>query len=97
MCLGDSNDIKWYREYTIPRIVLVGRIFTDQEFAVLYEVSLSTVKRWKKRIKNGINFKTKLCSNLTDHWIIRTDGKWEKLLYGFRARDAIESEKSHTF
>ena len=79
MWLGDSND--WYRNYTIPKIVLVGRIFTDQEFANLYEVSLSTVKRWKKHIKNGSNPKTNLCPHLTNNWIIRSDGKWEKVLY----------------
>ena len=55
MFLGDYENTKWYRNYTIPKIVFVGRIFTDQEFARLYEVSLSTVKRWKGSVKNGNN------------------------------------------
>lgn len=35
MFLGDYKNTKWYRNYTIPKIVFVGRIFTDQEFARL--------------------------------------------------------------
>ena len=78
MFLGDYENTKWYRNYTIPKIVFVGRIFTDQDFARLYEVSLSTVKRWKGSVKNGNNPKTNLCSNLTENWTVRSDGKWEK-------------------
>lgn len=78
MFLGDYENIKWYQNYTIPKIVFVGRIFTDQEFARLYEVSLSTVKRWKGSVKNGNNPKTNLCSNLTENWTVRSDGKWKK-------------------
>ena len=78
MFLGDYTDDKWYRNYTIPKIVLTGRIFTDQEFARLYEVNLSTVKRWKESVKMASNPKTRICSNLKDNWIIRSDGKWEK-------------------
>ena len=78
MFLGDYADDKWYRNYTIPKIVRIGTIFTDQEFARLYEVNLSTVKRWKESVKMASNPKTRICSNLKDNWIIRTDGKWEK-------------------
>jgi len=89
-----SDDIKWHRKYIIPRIVPLGRIFTDQEFAVLYDVNLSTVKRWKKHVQGSNPKPINSRSHLTDHWIIRTDGKWEKSIYGLRARSAIESEKS---
>ena len=29
MFLGDYENTKWYRNYTIPKIVFVGRIFTE--------------------------------------------------------------------
>lgn len=97
MFLGNYNDNQEYRNYTIPKIVLVGRTFTDQEFARLYEVSLSTVKRWKGSVKNGNNPKTNLCSNLTKNWTVRSDGKWEKTLHGFRVGGTIENKgKSYT-
>lgn len=91
MFLGNYNDVQEYRNYTIPRIVFVGRTFTDREFASLYEISLSTVKRWKKSVKNGSNPETNFYLNLTDNWMIRSDGKWEKTLHGFRVKDTIES------
>nr|QNL31606.1 MAG: hypothetical protein [Bacteriophage sp.] len=67
MLLGNYNDDQEYRNYTIPRIVFVGRTFTDREFASLYEVSLSTIKKWKESVRNGSNPETNLCSNLIDN------------------------------
>ena len=80
---GLSDDQKFFaKSYIIPTLIksteTSGKTFTDKEIAELYEINLTTVRRWKKDVKNRSQPNTKLCSTLPHNWIIRKDGKWEK-------------------
>ena len=66
------------RSHIIPALIDAGETFTDKEIAEIYDVSLTTIRRWKKDIKTRSQPNTKLCSTLPHNWIIRKDGKWER-------------------
>lgn len=40
------------RSHITPALIKVGETFTDKEIAEIYNVSLTTVRRWKKDVKN---------------------------------------------
>ena len=66
------------RSHIIPALIDAGETFTDKEIAEIYDVSLTTTRRWKKDIKACRQTNTKLCSTLHHSWIIKKDGKWER-------------------
>ena len=66
------------RSHITPALIKAGQTFTDKEIAEIYDVSLTTIRRWKKDIKTCSQPNTKLCSTLHHSWIIEKDGKWER-------------------
>ena len=66
------------RSHIIPALIDAGETFTDKKIAEIYDVSLTTIRRWKKDIKTRSQPNTKLCSTLHHSWIIEKDGKWER-------------------
>ena len=66
------------RSHITPALIQSGETFTDKEIAEIYDVSLTTVHRWKKAVKSRSQPNTKLCSTLSHSWIIEKDGKWER-------------------
>ena len=74
------NDNKKFlnRSHIIPALIDTGESFTDNQIAEIYDVSLTTVRRWKKDIKARRQSNTKLCSTLLHSWIIKKDSRWER-------------------
>ena len=66
------------RSHITPALIQAGETFTDKEIAEIYDVSLTTIRRWKKDVKARRQPNTKLCSTLPHSWIIEKDGKWER-------------------
>ena len=66
------------RSHITPALIKAGETFADKEIAEIYDVSLSTICRWKKDVKSRRQPNTKLCSTLSHSWIIKKDGKWER-------------------
>ena len=66
------------RSHIIPELIDAGKTFTDKEIAEIYDVSLTTIRRWKKAVKARRQPNTKLCSTLPHSWIIKKNGKWER-------------------
>ena len=76
---GLNDNKKFFnRAHITPALIDAGETFTDKEIAEIYDVSLTTVHRWKKAVKNRSQLNTKLCSTLPHSWIIEKDGKWER-------------------
>jgi transposase len=63
------------RSHITPALIDAGETFTDKEIAEIYDVSLTTIRRWKKSVKARRQPNTKLCSTLPHSWIIKKDGK----------------------
>lgn len=66
------------RSHITPALIQAGETFNDKEIAEIYDVSLTTIRRWKKDIKSRRQPNTKLCSTLPHSWTIKKDGKWER-------------------
>lgn len=66
------------RSHITPALIQAGETFNDKEIAKIYDVSLTTIRRWKKDVKARCQPNTKLCSTLLHSWIIRKNGKWER-------------------
>jgi DNA invertase Pin-like site-specific DNA recombinase len=59
------------RSHIIPELIDAGKTFTDKEIAEIYDVSLTTIRRWKKAVKARRQPNTKLCSTLPHSFIIK--------------------------
>ena len=81
---GLNDDQRFFtKSYIIPNLIESGETFTDGEIANLYEINLTTARKWRKYIRNEWEPNTNLCCSysLPKIWKIRDNKMWERTGY----------------
>lgn len=85
---GLSDDQKFFaKSYIIPTLIepteTSGKTFTDREITELYEINLTTARKWRKYIRNEWEPNTNLCCSysLARIWKIKDNKMWERTGY----------------
>nr|QNL31609.1 MAG: hypothetical protein [Bacteriophage sp.] len=83
-----SGDQKFFaKSYIIPTLIesteTSGKTFTDGEIAELYEINLTTARKWRKYIRKEWEPSTNLCCSysLPKIWKINDNKMWERTEY----------------
>ena len=85
---GLNDDQKFFaKSYIIPTLIesteTSGKTFTDKKIAKLYEINLTTARKWRKYIINEWEPNTNLCCSysLPKIWKIKDNKMWERTEY----------------